>query len=120
MLYITIEFLGIYRDTWQLREIELKVQREITEKRQELLAKEESLRFADFLNIRYDHLSELAEIGTWRADLLHRDLKGTSEVQVIECRCFRTPVFWKIAKIWFLCLLCHRYPSSSKRYSALG
>ena len=29
----------------QLREIELKVQREINEKRQELLAKEESLRF---------------------------------------------------------------------------
>lgn len=29
----------------KLREIELKVQREINEKRQELLAKEESLRF---------------------------------------------------------------------------
>jgi cell division control protein 11 len=29
----------------QLREIELKVQREINEKRQELLAKEESLRY---------------------------------------------------------------------------
>jgi hypothetical protein len=30
---------------FQLREIELRVQREINEKRQELLAKEESLRF---------------------------------------------------------------------------
>ena len=30
----------------QLREIEMKVQREINEKRQELLAKEESLRLA--------------------------------------------------------------------------
>ena len=33
----------------QLREIEMKVQREINEKRQELLAKEESLRYLLFL-----------------------------------------------------------------------
>lgn len=33
----------------QLREIELKVQREINEKRQELLAKEESLRYVVLL-----------------------------------------------------------------------
>ena len=32
----------------QLREIELKVQREINEKRQELLAKEEALRYRRF------------------------------------------------------------------------
>ena len=35
------------REEEKLREIELKVQREINEKRQELLAKEESLRLVD-------------------------------------------------------------------------
>jgi cell division control protein 11 len=36
------------REEEKLREIELRVQREINEKKQELLAKEESLRYARF------------------------------------------------------------------------
>lgn len=42
-------FLLLLMVQYQLREIELKVQREINEKRQELLAKEESLR-QEFFN----------------------------------------------------------------------
>ena len=41
----------------QLREIELKVQREISEKRQELLAKEQTLRYVSSVTSRHTALT---------------------------------------------------------------
>lgn len=65
----------------QLREIELRVQREINEKRQELLAKEESLRcvvdVADFCLLPGQHLIK-RKIGTSRVDLRLRALSRSS------------------------------------------
>ena len=45
----------------QLREIELRVQREINEKRQELLAKEESLRYGSFQGLQLLNLTSPQE-----------------------------------------------------------
>ena len=60
----------------QLREIELKVQREINEKRQELLAKEESLRLVLVEKLAFWFAKKTA--GTWRVDSRHRVLRATS------------------------------------------
>ena len=56
----------------KLREIELRVQREINEKRQELLAKEESLRYASELGVKFDSLL-LIVLETWSPVLLRKD-----------------------------------------------
>jgi hypothetical protein len=62
-----------------LREIELKVQREINEKRQELLAKEESLRYVAEWAVRWIGMWMLMGlIGTWRAAWLHRARRTSS------------------------------------------
>ena len=62
----------VHRVRGQLREIELKVQREITEKRKELLAKEESLRSAHVIPHSFDSSSELCE---------HRNLESRLAAQ---------------------------------------
>lgn len=63
----------------QLREIELKVQREINEKRQELLAKEESLRLVIYGVT--PRVSDSCFAGTWRADLLPRAPRASSGIR---------------------------------------
>jgi hypothetical protein len=55
------------REEEKLREIELKVQREINEKRQELLAKEESLRCVPVDAPRLRSFSPRSSAGTSRA-----------------------------------------------------
>lgn len=58
-----------------MREIELKVQREINEKRQELRAKEESLRF-DYKMLEYAIcFTNLELIGIWKVALQLKGLK---------------------------------------------
>ena len=61
----------------QLREIELRVQREINERRQELLAKEESLRYCHSrCNLILACLQ--ISIGTWKAGWLRKALQTSS------------------------------------------
>ena len=63
----------------QLREIELRVQREINEKRQELLAKEESLRLVSNYRYRTFFLMPIRFTGTWRAVSRHKVPSRNSE-----------------------------------------
>lgn len=65
------------REEEKLREIELKVQREISEKRQELLAKEESLRYA-YAAAMSPLFSLMRFSGTSRAVLRHKALSWSS------------------------------------------
>lgn len=70
---------GLTLTSMQLREIEMKVQREINEKRQELLAKEESLRYLLFLVTVVKCFWSYRNAGTWRVVLLLKALRASSE-----------------------------------------
>ena len=77
------------REEEKLREIELKVQREINEKRQELLAKEESLRSVYLVHMIGSPVcaKHTGVLGIWRAALPLKVRKPSSGID-------RHAVFW--------------------------
>ena len=68
------------REEEKLREIELKVQREINEKRQELLAKEESLRSVYHIAAVTIGVNHIDISGTWRAASLLKARRPNSGI----------------------------------------
>jgi hypothetical protein len=68
------------------------VQREINEKRQELLAKEESLRFV-FKVKAMGHVTKEVATGTWRVDLRLKARKGSSATRIVASVDYRDVVY---------------------------
>jgi hypothetical protein len=97
----------------QLREIELKVQREINEKRQELLAKEESLRSVSTL-LPCARCIMRSHAGIWRADSLRRGRKTSTVTENAELLCSAEVSYTRSLLSWILSFV------SYTRLSLLG
>jgi hypothetical protein len=86
------------------------VQREINEKRQELLAKEESLRFV-FKVKATCHVTKEVATGTWRVDLQLRDHRASSATRIVACcaRGLQRDVVYPEALIVSACTLVENF-----------
>lgn len=86
------------------------MQREINEKRQELLAKEESLRFVSKVKATC-HVTKGVATGTWRVDLRLRAHRASSVTRIVACcaRGLQRDVVYPEALIVSACTLVENF-----------